>query len=126
MTLTDSRLRAIGAALALVQTGLLLWFTLTPAVEIPLQDGRDKLWHMAGFAALVFPVAVTRPGWSWRSRVSAVLLAAALGALIEGIQPHVGRSGDWADALANLAGAMLGGMGGRLAAPRLSGWLVRG
>jgi hypothetical protein len=125
MTLTDSRLRAIGTTLTLVLTGVLLWFTLTPAVEIPMQDGRDKLWHMAGFAALVFPVAVTRSGWPWRALLLAVLLAAALGALIEVIQPHVGRSGEWGDALANLAGALIGALAGRRLAPGLRARLVR-
>lgn len=120
ITMTERRLRAIGTGQALGFAVVVLVATLSPRTGLVLEDGLDKLWHMAGFAALVFPVAVTRPGWPWR----AVLLATALGGCIELIQPHVGRQGEWGDALANLAGAVLGGHAGWMLHPRLRRALV--
>jgi VanZ family protein len=64
----------------------------------------DKLLHAAAYALLVLPLVIARPGVAG----VAVVLATGMGGVIELIQPHVGRTGEWQDALANLVGATAG------------------
>lgn len=86
------------------------WFTLTPPGEastpLPLTD---KQLHALAFGLLVLPVALTRPHALWWLAP----LALAYGAVIEVIQPSVGRTGEWADLLADGLGiALVCGLGG--------------
>lgn len=87
--------------------------TLIPQVEMPAgPHGLDKLYHMAAFAALVFPTALLRPG-RWRS---AGFIAILYGGIIEIIQPAFGRSSDMSDLLADalgVAGGILLGLAAR-------------
>jgi len=80
------------------------WFTLTPPGEsstpLPLTD---KQLHALAFGLLVLPVALTHPRALWWLAP----LALAYGAMIELIQPSVGRSGEWADLLADGVGIAL-------------------
>lgn len=70
--------------------------------------GIDKIFHFVAYAALVFPVVVTRPRrWVW-----AVASAIAFGGVIEIVQAQVGREADWADVLANALGAGIGAWAG--------------
>ena len=78
--------------------------TLTPQDHMPSAPGGDKLHHFLAFGALVFPMAFARP----RAAIWLVLVVSLYGALIEVIQPHVGRHGDVMDAIANVGGAILG------------------
>lgn len=84
--------------------------TLTPpggGAPLPLSD---KALHFIAFAGLVLPLGWARPGWwPW-----VAALALAYGAAIETIQPHLGRSGDWADLLADLLGVGAGLLPGQL------------
>jgi hypothetical protein len=85
------------------------WFTLTPPGEgstpLPLTD---KQLHALAFGLLVLPVALTRPRALWWLAP----LALAYGAMIELIQPSVGRSGEWADLWADALGiALVCGLG---------------
>lgn len=80
--------------------------TLTPAEAMPPAPGSDKLHHLLAFGALAFPMVLARP----RAALWAVLGVSAYGALIEVIQPHVGRHGDPWDALANAVGAVMGAL----------------
>jgi VanZ family protein len=77
------------------------WFTLTPPGEsstpLPLTD---KQLHALAFGLLVLPVALTRPRALWWLAP----LALAYGAMIELIQPSVGRTAEWADLLADGVG----------------------
>ncbi|GGE32537.1 hypothetical protein GCM10011360_20490 [Primorskyibacter flagellatus] len=83
------------------------WFTLRPIVVIEV-GGSDKLHHLVAFGLLTLPLSVTRPRW-----IPWVLLAAvAYGAAIEIIQPYVGRFREWADLLADAAGALIGAAAG--------------
>ena len=79
--------------------------TLTPPGEPgPGIAGFDKLLHFLAFAALAMPMA-----YAGRMPLFLIVLAAmAYGGLIELIQPHVGRSGEWGDWLADGLGAFLG------------------
>lgn len=93
---------------ALAMTALLALIvgiaTLTPQEHMPPAPGSDKLHHFLAFGALAFPMAFARP----RAAIWVVLLVSLYGALIEVIQPHVGRHGDVMDAIANAAGAICG------------------
>ena len=85
------------------------WFTLTPpgpsGLPLPLTD---KQLHALAFGLLVLPVALTRP----RALYWLAPLALAFGALIEVIQPSVGRTGEWPDLLADGLGiAVVCGLG---------------
>ena len=78
--------------------------TLTPAEHMLEAPGSDKLHHILAFAALTLPLSWLR----WQAGWWLIPAAALFGGLIEIIQPHVGRHGDWADALANAVGALCG------------------
>lgn len=93
-------------ATALVLTAAILWGTLWPTVSPPAVNilFADKLWHMSAFGVWAGVVAA---GWSvqgWK-----VLAGAALvGAMIELLQPLVGRDAELADLGADLLGAAMG------------------
>ena len=89
---------------------LIVAVTLTLAMLWPLAtppsapEGSDKLVHLAGFAALAFPLARTG-----RIGLLPVFLgASAFGGLIEVVQPHFNRSADFNDWIADAIGALLG------------------
>ncbi len=66
--------------------------------------GLDKVAHLLAFAGLVIPMALAQP----RRFPLIFALALAYGGLIEIVQPHVGRSAEWADLVADGLGAALG------------------
>ena len=102
-----------------VVTAGVLYLTLAPrpfgSVRIPLFDGADKVVHFMMFFAMAFayhfdfrrgkkPVDEARlMGWIFVS-------LSAFGGLIELAQwkMRMGRSGDWYDLLADIAGAVYG------------------
>ncbi len=96
--------------LALIATMILAatiaWLTLTPSPPTPdLQHPMsDKLYHVLGFAALVFPSALLFK----RSLIWIVPLSVTFGAAIEIIQPYTGRSAEAMDFVANLIGIGVG------------------
>lgn len=78
--------------------------TLTPLPNLAPVPGSDKLHHVLAFAALSVPLSITRPNaWVW-----VALLAVLYGGAIELIQPHIGRSGEWADFWADCSGVVIG------------------
>ena len=98
------------ASMALVIVAL----TLSPSPPTPpsLFSLSDKAYHAIAFAALVLPAAVLHT-----SSLAWVLPSGfALGALIELIQPSIGRSGEVLDLVANVVG---------LAAGVALGWILR-
>lgn len=100
--------------LALVLTGAVAavigWGTLSPpgpGTPLPLTD---KQLHFLAFAALALPLGWVRPRWVlWL-----IPTALAYGAMIELIQPSVGRTGDWGDLLADGLGILVGVIPGQL------------
>ena len=102
-----------------VVTAVVLYLTLAPrpfgSVRIPLFEGADKVVHFMMFFAMAFayhfdfrrgkkPVDEARlMGWIFVS-------LSAFGGLIELAQwkMRMGRSGDWYDLLADIAGAVYG------------------
>ncbi|MDO5736483.1 MAG: VanZ family protein [Propionibacteriaceae bacterium] len=91
--------------MTVVLAAVIAFLTLRPPIETGMPAGSDKLYHFIAFAALSFPLALVRPRWS----AGLLVLFTAYGAAIEIIQPYMGRSGEWADLLADVTG-ILGGI----------------
>lgn len=92
-------------ALTLLLAIVIAYFSLSPPTggQAPFPHF-DKLIHLLAFACLAFPVSIA--GTQPHHRV--FLAGLAYGALIEIVQPLVGRTGDWADLLADAVGLGLG------------------
>lgn len=87
---------ALGSAIAIS--------TLMPLTPVDMPSGSDKLFHFGAFGALALPLALVRPRWSgWL-----FLAFSAFGAAIEIVQPYVGRSREFADLVADMAGIACG------------------
>lgn len=92
---------------------MILVLTLTPADHIPKNEifGYDKIGHAGIFCIQTFflLLTLTRSGVTIRKSVIISVGACALyGFLIEVIQQFIpGRSLDWFDAIANIAGSFL-------------------
>jgi len=78
--------------------------SLHPLNTLPEVPGSDKTHHFVAYAALAFPTALRKP-----RRWPLIIFGFALySGLIELIQPHVNRYGEWEDFLANACGLLLG------------------
>ena len=78
--------------------------SMHPLENLPEAPGSDKTHHLIAYAALAFPTALRQPN-QWQS----VIIGFALySGLIELIQPHVNRYGEWMDFLANISGLFIG------------------
>ena len=91
---------ALSLCILLAITALSLW----PLTSLPSVPGSDKTHHLMAYAALVFPVALRHPR---RWMLFAAFFIAYSG-LIELVQPHANRYGEWSDLLANMAGVVCG------------------
>lgn len=79
------------------------YFTLTPNPGV-IQTSNDKIAHLLGFVALLFPGA-----FLYRHALYWLLPGAiAFGGAIEIIQPYVNRKGEWGDFWADTIGAVIG------------------
>lgn len=91
-------------------TSLLLALIVAALTLSPIEPGAagiehlDKLAHFLAFAAICAPLAWHYPG-HWRA---VALAGLAYGGMIEIVQPHVGRSAEWADLAADGLGALAG------------------
>lgn len=84
---------------------IIAWLTLTPVPPGPPGvPGLDKIAHVVAFAALSVPLAWRVPQSWW----VVALAATGYGALIELVQPFVGRTREFADLVADGVGAFLG------------------
>jgi VanZ family protein len=78
--------------------------SLHPLEHLPEAPGSDKTHHLVAYAALAFPAALRKPK-QWQ----VILIGFALySGLIELVQPHVNRYGEWLDFLANISGLFVG------------------
>jgi len=104
--------------MTLALTAMIAYLTLAPIHETGV-PGSDKSHHLIAFAALAFPLSLSRP----RLAPRVVLLAAAYGGAIELIQPLVGRDKEFLDFVEDAADAALGGSIG-VTLSWLRGWLT--
>lgn len=105
---TAATRRRIAIALTIALAAVIGVLTLMPLETPDLVPGSDKTHHILAFAALAFPSAYLFPKLvRWVAP-----LALAYGAVIEVLQPYVGRFRDvsdfWADAIGVLIGLLLG------------------
>ena len=98
---------ALGVTLAL--TLAIAFGTLMPSgLSAPPLPGGDKLHHLLGFGALVLPGIALMPRWT----LGFLAFGLGFGALIELVQPSVGRSRELADLIADALGLGLGAAAG--------------
>ena len=71
---------------------------------MPDVPGSDNTHHVIAYAALVIPTAIAIPRKIWMF----ALLYICFGGVIELIQPHVNRYGEWLDFTANMTGVLIG------------------
>ena len=98
------RTAAIGLTVGLSIT--IATLTLIPLNAPEGVPGIDKLHHVLAFVALILPCAALYP----KALLKVMLTAALYGGVIEIIQPHVGRSGELADFIADLLGIGFGAL----------------
>ena len=91
-------------ALTFLLTLTIACLTLTPVNTSAASQVSDKLLHAIAFIGLILPCAVLTP----RALVYVVPFAIIFGALIEIIQPNVGREAEFMDFVANTIGVWLG------------------
>lgn len=94
-----------GLGLSLLLAVVIAALGLMPLpAPMPVPAGVVKIYHFLAFMALVFPVIVTDTNrWTW-----AVPAAIVFGGMIEMFQPMMGRSADWLDFGASIAGVLAG------------------
>lgn len=106
--LSMSTRKRIAIATTLLLAGVVAFLTLTPVTAPAIVGGSDKLHHIVAFAALALPCAVLHP----KSILWIAPLLVAFGGIIEVVQPAVGRSGEWADFIADTLGIGVGVLAG--------------
>lgn len=94
----------IALMLTLAIAVAICWATLTPVRAPTGLPGNDKAYHFIAFAILALPCAVLAPRWL----IALVPLALLFGAMIEVIQPMVGRERELADFSADALGSAFG------------------
>lgn len=77
--------------------------SLFPVDYLPPAPGSDKTHHFIGYCALMLPTALRRPKY-WLVIALGII---AWSGLIELIQPHVNRYGEWLDLAANSVGVLI-------------------
>ena len=108
LTRSPRAMQAWRIALGMLSVGV-GWLALTPNPPPAADLGWDKLNHACAFAALA--VAAYFGLRSARARPAALGSLLAYGGLIEIAQTFVpGRSGEWADLLADAAGIAIGAL----------------
>ena len=92
-----------------IQLSLVMLFTITvlslhPLDNLPEAPGSDKTHHLIAYAALACPTSLRKPK-RWKA---IIIIFSLYSGLIELIQPHVNRYGEWMDFLANISGLLIG------------------
>ena len=101
----------IACAVTFVVAMVIAYGTLSPpSADESVLPLTDKQIHALAFMILVLPLGWIRPEWiTW-----IIICALTYGALIEILQPTVGRSGEFADLLADGLGIVLGIVPGQI------------
>jgi len=100
LILTRTNWLAFTLCFLAVITILSLW----PLDKLPPVAGSDKAHHLLAYAVLILPTALRKPN-KW---MLFILLFIAYSGVIELLQPHVNRHGEWLDILFNAAGLVCG------------------
>ena len=90
--------------LSLVMLLAITALSLHPLDNLPEAPGSDKTHHLIAYAALAYPASLRKPK-QWQAIIT---IFALYSGLIELIQPHVNRYGEWMDFLANISGLIIG------------------
>ena len=90
--------------LSLVMLLAITALSLHPLDNLPEAPGSDKTHHLIAYAALAYPASLRKPK-RWQAIIT---IFALYSGLIELIQPHVNRYGEWMDFLANISGLIIG------------------
>ena len=90
--------------LSLVMLLAITALSLHPLDNLPEAPGSDKIHHLIAYAALAYPASLRKPK-RWQAIIT---IFALYSGLIELIQPHVNRYGEWMDFLANISGLIIG------------------
>jgi hypothetical protein len=103
MNLITNFIKQFWQGITLVILILITVTSLYPVEYLPKVPGSDKTHHFVAYCALMLPVALRRPKY-W---LAYALLFIICSGLIELIQPHVNRYGEWLDLAANAGGVLL-------------------
>ena len=90
--------------LSLVTLLAITILSLHPLDQLPEAPGSDKTHHLIAYMILAYPTSLRKPK-RWQG---IIVIFALYSGLIEIIQPHVNRYGEWMDFLANISGLLLG------------------
>ena len=90
--------------LSLVMLLAITALSLHPLDNLPEAPGSDKTHHLIAYAALAYPASLRKPK-QWQAIIT---IFALYSGLIELIQPHLNRYGEWMDFLANISGLLIG------------------
>ena len=90
--------------LSLVMLLAITALSLHPLDNLPEAPGSDKTHHLIAYAALAYPASLRKPK-RWQAIIT---IFALYSGLIELLQPHVNRYGEWMDFLANISGLIIG------------------
>ena len=90
--------------LSLVMLLAITALSLHPLDNLPEAPGSDKTHHLIAYAALSYPASLRKPK-QWQAIIT---IFALYSGLIELIQPHLNRYGEWMDFLANISGLLIG------------------
>ena len=90
--------------LSLVTLLAITILSLHPLDQLPEAPGSDKTHHLIAYMILAYPTSLRKPK-RWHG---IIVIFAIYSGLIEIIQPHVNRYGEWMDFLANISGILLG------------------
>ncbi|AWB56969.1 VanZ family protein [Colwellia sp. Arc7-D] len=103
LTIITNFIKRFWQAITLVVLILITVGSLFPVEHLPAAPGSDKTHHFIAYCALMLPVALRRPKY-W---LAFALLFIIWSGLIELIQPHVNRYGEWLDMAANAGGVLI-------------------
>ena len=103
MTTITNLIKHYWRTITLVILALITSGSLSPVESLPAAPGSDKTHHFIAYCALMLPAALRRPKY-W---LALALFFIIWSGLIELIQPHVNRYGEWLDMLANTGGVLL-------------------
>lgn len=85
---------------------VIISFVSLRPMDLDLKHHSDKLGHLIVYSALIFPVALKNP----RYFIWVFMIFSLWSGIIEILQSHIGRQGDWLDWLANNAGLTIGSL----------------